>query len=501
MNLAVAGMRRGVLSSVLSSAVSLGGNDTQTTAARHQRGLSRFKNPLALILLLGLGVTEIARSEPAPAATRDVIFILIDTLRASHLGSYGYGRDTSPFLDSFARENLRFTHAISASPWTSPSVASIFSAVYPAVHGISPGKPNNRTRSALVFDDRFMTLTEILKSNGYRTYGVVGNPWLTEELGYAQGFDEFVSATDLGETFPRATALNEKVYSLLSRHRGPGVHDTTGSEKEPFFLYVHYMEPHKPLAAPARYLEMFSHAPPGHDFSDHDDPKILKLINSYDAEIRYLDSQLAKLFGFFEKNGLLENAVVVISADHGEQIYEYGNRHNHGYTLHNLEVHVPLLMRIPGVPSASIETIVSTVDIHPTILDALDIEIDHPVQGVSLSSELSLRKQRGVYSGMTYWGNSKAFIRGDGKKAILRFGAPQAALVTREHENRLDVYDSITDYRERRPMHAGDLERELRSRFYEIYDRSVDSRGSWAPRTIDLDEEAAEKLRSLGYAE
>ncbi len=116
-------------------------------------------------------------------------------------------------------------------------------------------------------------------------------------------------------------------------------------------------------------------------------------------------------------------------------------------------------------------------------------------------SELSLRKERGVYSGTTYWGTSKAFIRGDGKKAILRFRARQAAVVTREHEDQLDVYDSIADYRERSPMQAVDLERELRSRFYELYDRSVDSRGSWAPQAIDLDEKAAEKLRSLGYAE
>ena len=357
----------------------LAGNDTQKTARPQRR--SRFECLMALLVLLGLLVAEIAYSEPPREAPRNVVFILIDTLRASHLGSYGYGRDTSPFLDSFARENLRFTRAISAAPWTSPSVASIFSAVYPAVHGVSPGVPNRRTRTALVFDDRFVTLTETLKSNAYRTYAVVGNPWLTEELGYAQGFDEFVGSRDLGETFARAPTVNERVYSLLSTNRGPAGERNTPGAKQPFFLYVHYMEPHKPLAAPAQYLEMFSHAPPGHDFSDHHDPKILKLINSYDAEIRYLDSQLAELFGFLEGKGLLENAVVVITADHGEQIYEYGNGHNHGYTLHNLEVHVPLLMRIPGTPSSSIETIVSTIDILPTILDALDIEIDHPVQG------------------------------------------------------------------------------------------------------------------------
>jgi len=421
-----------------------------------------------------------------PPGPPDVVLIVVDTLRASHLGSYGYDRPTSPFLDSFAKRSLRFERAIAAAPWTSPSVASILSSLYPPAHGIARGEPDGSEATALVLDDEIVTLAELLRENGYQTLGVVANRWISSELGYGQGFDEFVLApkppASVHRGYAPAGEVNELVYGLL-RDR---------NKERPVFLYVQFMDPHKPYDPPAEYLDLFRGTPPGHAFAEN---RYRLLIDAYDGEIRYLDGEIERLFAFLDREGLYEDSVVVVTADHGEQIYEYG-QHNHGYSVHNVEVHVPLMVRVPGTPLGTSDALVSTVDILPTILDALSIEVRHPIQGVSLLRDIDVRRERGVYSGTTYWGNMKSFTRSDGRKLVVSYDGDD------ERSASVAIYDSLGDYLERSPLDAEDeLLRDLQSRFDAVHEESVALGAGRSPRSVELDDEARDQLKTLGYLE
>ena len=289
--------------------------------------------------------------------------------------------------------------------------------------------------------------------------------------------------------------MNKVVYETVRSLRDEKASEPSRS-REPLFLYVHYMDPHQPYHAPDQFHLWGSRRPPGGRDAPSRDAARKRAINRYDAEIRYLDSQLEELFAFLEEQGLYENSVVIITADHGEQLYEYG-KNDHGYTLHNPEVHVPLLVKIPSMSADTIGAIVSTVDIFPTLLDSLDIEIPHRVQGVSL---LRARRERGVYSDTTYFGNEmKAFTRGDGKKLIVTYDEPVGLPDGPGEPRRFEVFDSVADYQEKVPLERDDLVRELRSSFEAIYEESLALRSGNPPRQVELDDETAEQLEALGY--
>jgi arylsulfatase len=386
-----------------------------------------------------------------------VILIVIDTLRAGHLGSYGYGRDITPFLDAFARESLRFERAIAASSWTSPSVASILSSLYPPALGISRGSPQKGREANIVLGEEVVTIAEILQGEGFQTLGVVANPWIARQLGYAQGFDRFFRARrSQRRGHASAESVNRIAFEALP---------ATEDDPAPLFLYLLYMDPHKPYHPELRGAPLPALPTPTSGAGGGD--RRARAIDGYDAEIRYLDEHLGELFDFLRQRGLYDDSIIVVTSDHGEQFYEYGH-HDHGYTLHNPEVHVPLLVRVPGVEPGTDDTIVSTVDIVPTILDALGIEIAHEIEGVSLLAETGVRRDRGVFSGVTYW---------------------------------VEAFDSIGDYEERTPLGVGDLERDLRDRFDQVLADSRARRTVAEPQRGELDPEWVEQLKQLGYLE
>ena len=142
----------------------------------------------------------------------NVIFILVDTLRADHLSYFGYERNTTPNIDAFANESLSFLNAFSPAPWTPTAMASIFTGLYPTIHGMTP--PNSREealKSAAKLTDKVYTLAELFKDNGYFTMAVQTNPWLSEAFGYAQGFDKYIF-----KHRQKANIINEEAYKLLN---------------------------------------------------------------------------------------------------------------------------------------------------------------------------------------------------------------------------------------------------------------------------------------------
>jgi arylsulfatase A-like enzyme len=324
-------------------------------------------------------------AQAAPAALRtatsgrphNVVIYLVDTLRADHLGCYGYDRPVSPRIDAFAREATLFRHAVAQSSWTRPSVATVLTGLLPRTHGV------HRKKDAL--PPEAVTLGEILKEQGYRTAGFATNFNVARSFGFAQGFD---------------------TYDLLGRRRGTATNihalavewlETEGHGDAPFFLYLHTVEPHAPYNPPAPFRQRFApqvrnealtHLRILHELKEGRvvaTPEMRRdLLDLYDAEIATNDAAFGALIDLLVQRGLWQDTIVVFVSDHGEEFLDHGGW-EHGRTLHTEMLDVPLIVRIPGVGNGrSVERLAQHADVVPTILDALGIPIPAAVEGRSL---------------------------------------------------------------------------------------------------------------------
>ncbi|MBN8549611.1 MAG: sulfatase [Deltaproteobacteria bacterium] len=435
---------------------------------------------LAILVLISVGwlYLQTGRSRP------NVLVILLDTLRADHLGMYGYERDTSPFLDSFAAQNVKFNFAVTAAPWTPPSVASIFTGKYPVSHGFFP--PNSRETAKSdhsVLSTAHQTLAEIFQAHGYVTAAVSPNPWITKEFNFDQGFQDFVY-------LPRAPAqkINDAAQELLGKFR---------SQDKPFFLYLHYLDPHDPYSPPDPYRSLYSGKLSKGDYSE----EMLQKIGLYDGEIRYLDDALKNLFADLQKDGLLEDLVVVIVGDHGEQFNEHGFL-THGNTVFNVETHVPLIVKFGrNSPQSIIDHPVSTIDIFPTLLKAADIDPPaEPTLALPLLDYVRHVERGGVMSRISRKLQQRAFVNFQGKKLIV--GGTQMGEMLQDddpYSNIVGVFDSRSDADEKTPLASyaklSELQESMQQTLKVAEELSVRNSESERP----LSEDSIEQLRSLGY--
>lgn len=414
----------------------------------------------------------------------NVLVILLDTLRADHLGTYGYGRATSPFLDEFAAKNIKFNFAVTAAPWTPSSVASIFTGQYPLSHGFIP--PNSREEAKVsrsVLSSNLDTLAELFDRNGYATAAVSPNPWITRAFNFDQGFKKFVY-------LPRAPA--DKISDAA---RGT-IKDLNAQDK-PFFLYLHYLDPHDPYSPPGEYASMFTGPIPGNQYDD----RMLARFTLYDGEIRYLDHSLSELFKFLESEKLLEDLVVVIVGDHGEQFNEHGFL-THGNTVYNVETHVPLLLKLGrNSPNKVIDHTVSTIDIFPTLLKAAGIPVPQQAAlAVPLLDDRLQSARRGVMSKISRKLKQTAFVTYDGMKLII--GGQQDGQMLDDsdpHTNIVGVFDSRKDYREVSPINSNADLPELQSDFADLLKAANGLKGAAATGDEPISEDTLSHLKSLGY--
>lgn len=291
----------------------------------------------------------------------NVVFILIDTLRADRLGSYGYGRKTSPHLDELARQGIRFAHVLSQSSWTKTSMASLWTGTYPASNAIlrwDQGLPESATMPA-----------EILQQAGLRTAGIFRNGWLAGNFGFSQGFATYY--------MPKPSATPAK----FARHT-PSAHPLHGSDADlteaaveflrsfgddRFFLYLHLMDVHQ--YAYDTHAELF-----GTSYSDF-----------YDSALSWVDRNVGTILRAVDERGALGRTIVVVAADHGEGFMEHGQE-GHGRTLYREVTEVPLIVSLPFAldPGVVVEPLVQNVDIWPTILDLAGMPALPGAQGRSL---------------------------------------------------------------------------------------------------------------------
>jgi len=316
--------------------------------------------------VLNDGAAPLERAEPeeagavfsTPAGKNwNLILLTIDTLRADHLGCYGYAQLTSPAIDHLAGEGIIFENAFCQRPKTSPSFASIHTGTYPVRHGISGAM------QALAAENR--TMAEYLHESGWRTGAVITNGNLYPAFGFDQGFEEYIH----GHKDARTGA--DLAMKWLKENSG---------REKPWFLWVHFTDPHTPYAPPEPYKMLFSKA------SSQDESPTKRQIDLYDGEIRFCDDQVKRILQWIEEHSLFQNTVVVFTADHGESLGEHDYYFEHGLHPYEPSARIPLIIRAPGISKAHFRSkaMVGTVDILPTILDALDIDKRKEIQGKSL---------------------------------------------------------------------------------------------------------------------
>ena len=325
--------------------------------------------------MIGLAVSAVALASalagcgggaPVDAAVRrpNIVLYIVDTVRADRLGVYGYGKPTSPRLDAFAAGAVLFENAYAQSSWTRPAVASLFTGLLPPAHR-TVGR-----RSVLPEDAT--TLAEILAVHGYEGMGLVRNPNVGRAFGFAQGFTRFRS-----EDRERDETMLDRVRLWLDERQGVA---------EPFFLFLHAIDPHGPYDPAPEFEEMFeAGGAPAHyrtvryllglNRGDVEpEPETADALSRlYDAEVAQNDRAFGELLDELEARGLVEDTAVIYLSDHGEEFAEHG-RWEHGLSLYEEVLRVPLVMRLPGVPPRRVEEPAQHVDVLPTLLAYLGIE-------------------------------------------------------------------------------------------------------------------------------
>ena len=339
-----------------------------------------------LILLLALtALPGCVRPGERPAPPKGIVLVTIDTLRSDRLGCYGYTRDTSPFIDSLARKGVLFTDAYSSSSWTVPSMASIFTGLYPSSHGVRHGvvEGGNVLHQEALSED-LPSLPAALQRAGYTTFGISSNLHMTRKTGFARGFDHFSA---LG--FATGDEVNEAALAMVDRI----------DAAQRWFLWVHYFDPHDPYLFRAPWAETYCSTPAICRKISDDSVKMKRLRvmrrtnrrgpyfvsalrDLYDSEINYCDARLRELF---QRLPGIADCLVIVTADHGEEFEEHGGL-GHGTTLYDELVRVPLILRPPGGRAEPIvhERPASLVDILPTLLDAAGLSPPAGSEGRSL---------------------------------------------------------------------------------------------------------------------
>ena len=448
------------------------------------------------VAALGLIAASCHRAADRPP---NVVMVVIDTLRADRLGIYGNRRGLTPFLDQFSQRGVVFGNTYANSSWTVPSIASLFTSRYPSQHhAITYGSPLGNAEVALA---------ETLRDAHYTNAGFSANYQLPEDLGYGQGFAHWMAHYEFGDKL-RGLGL-EWLDANWQR-----------TSAQPVFLYFQYIEPHWPYDAPEPFRSRFGRtddgarpepvaelrrlgalAADGHAWTTEDFVPNGRL---YDATVAAADDQMRLLIAALEQRGFLDNAIVIITADHGEELGEHGGN-LHGRTLYDESVRVPLIVVGKGIAAGRrVEENVSLIDIAPTVLDLLGLPAEPRYEGRSLAP--LLRATADVPAASTR-------ARPSTPDVILELLKMKTSFDERVHVRGIlrgsikylegpaggeEAYDLASDPAERRPepptQHASQLRSALKIEAARLRTNAAET----VPEA-KLDPETKEKLRVLGY--
>jgi arylsulfatase A-like enzyme len=464
----------------------------------------------ALALLAAVLAVAGCRERKAPGATprpsaasgnrHNVVLITIDTLRADHLGAYGYKRLASPRIDALGRAGTVFENAYTAWPKTRGSMAIMLTGRLPSRNGYSKTHP--------VLLDFNPTLASVLKDAGYATAAIVDNPNVAAQNGYAKGFDHYRETweeTALATETDRMHAITDGGIAFLR----------SAPAGRPFFLWLHYVNPHAPYTPPppfdGRFLDAAANggtrlklvpgfhggvpkrwAVPGRD-------RLGYYVAQYDGEIAAVDQEVGRLVDALQASEAGKMTVTVLTSDHGESLGEHDYYFDHGEDLFEPSLAVPLIAVVPG-GRAGVRSRVfaSTLDVVPTVLDAVKVSYPPDLGGISLLAEAQ---------GKTAPGRERLFAQND-RNLVATWDQRFKIVGTPEEDGmRYTLYDRATDPAEMRDVSKArpadlQVQRGILQAFLEASAREwVQTRrllGN-APTGTKLSPEACQKLSSLGY--
>ncbi len=344
---------------------------------------------LALVGLLVARSSSAGADDDAAARARRVILISIDTLRADHLGCYGYPRPTSPELDALAAEGIVFEEAMAQAPFTLPSHMSMLTGLEVGAHGVRHGD--------VPLAEAHVTLAETLRDAGYATAAWVDGGFMSARYGFDQGFDAYHDERVPGDAFDNG----------LRRYGDEVLEWVDARGDEPFFLFLHTFDTHGPyVAEPEHFAALEGTAPVVppragelgdpmetiralgyHDYLRLDRfATLADLVDAYDASIRFVDGWLGGLFHRLKETGRFDDALIVVTSDHGESFMDHQLYVGHGLTLYQEEVHVPLIVKLPGGRHAGARCgdVVRSIDLFPTVAAEARAACPSLVQGIDL---------------------------------------------------------------------------------------------------------------------
>jgi len=388
-----------------------------------------------VIINVALFVDERSLSSERP----NVILIVCDALRADHLGCYGYQRNTSTHIDSFAARATIFTNAYVQTPCTNPSMRNLVTSQYQATNPLM---------------NDCVTMAEYFQSHKYRTAAFISQHYLDgSETNLKQGFDHYDAEYEEdahGMSARRAVSVTDAAINWIG-----------GSPGKPFFTWLVYFDPHDPYVPPPGFKGFYNRTEKysgdrraeGIGYERINNHIVTEehgrfLINAYDEEIRYLDYEISRLFLYLKKCGTYENTIIIITADHGEELGEFENRWDHCQLLSQAEIWIPMLIKLPGQHTLlSVGEAVQSIDLYPTLIEYLEGS-DLPGYFGSLEGKSFLPLMQGTESGrdrhaVSFWFHQQCIVQGNNKYWLRENEETFTNLQTGEEIEEWEVRDNL----------------------------------------------------------
>lgn len=485
--------------------------------------LKTKRNFLIICITITL-TTAIGQVYAAQKNKLNVIILLLDCVRADHLGCYGYYRDTSPHIDALASQGTKFNKAISQAPWTLPSVVSLLSGCYPHRHGAGLTSKEGRSlqndynKLQMPGSDTLL-LPELLQQNGYQTWGFSTNAYIDNRSIGNRGFVDFQYLLKA----PAEKVIDYGIEQIM----------LAKESKRPFFLYLHFMDAHQPLYPPEKYYNFFPtndgknnteihgrwefqnyERQQGTEFENYKEHKI----SLYDGTIRYMDAEIGRLTKFLKSSNLMSRTIVLVLSDHGEEFWEHADfaaAHyqdprkvygiDHGHTMFQELLWVPLivtnlnskrgLLTIFKKHQKEVREMVQLIDITPTLLEKIGFQNIPACDGKSLSSLVNRWRlprflSRSNLSSRSIFSESPAY--GNLKIALLEF--PYKCIYS--YKEKTALFNLEEDPQERENLFEEHLEiaSDMLNKIH-----LIENEKPGQTEKLSLSEEDLEALRSLGY--
>jgi len=493
---------------------------------KYVKKISFFFFAILIFLNIGLFIENKINAPTDP----NFLIIVIDALRTDHLQSYGYERETSPYISKFADDSIIFKNAYANAPWTKPSVATIFTGLYPNIHkAINMGE---------ALPKQVITLAEVLKNKGYKTYLInAGNINIEKQYNFTQGFDKNISlkfpfilkfapqttlerrkanlykASIFTENYRekmKASIFTDKFIKLLSKNN-----------KSPFFAYIHFMDTHTPYNI-NKFNSLFTKNLHSNYFkpeqidnptvrrlteagklSEEDKEYLIGLLGLYDGQIRFVDKQIERIIKYLKETDLFDNTIIFITSDHGEEFWDHNN-FEHGHTVYNELIHIPLIIGGYNITPFETDQIVQHADFFNTITEMAHTNISaHTNNGKSFADILKginlTRTSTPIFATATLCGDEKYTLIEDQNKIIFNTGITDGKekLQGYRNQNALELYSLHIDPKERDDLANQKIN--FTDKLKEKLDNYINLKSIFKTKKIEMNEETRQRLKSLGY--